>query len=368
MIKASGKEFQPAYRRIERELRESILSGKLAYGARLPSVYSLAEKYGTSVFTIQNALAPLVQDGLLESTRRRGTFVRCRPNELRSVGVYFGRDFWAGPEMAFYRELDRWLSREFAADKVRKTLWIDSRKDSMQTEPLPDLLSAVKKGEIQGLIVASVNSTDVVWLQELGIPLAMLSSYPVPFRVGYESESMMKQSIIELKRLGCRTAGLICSRPADAHSEDVLAMFRGFVDAGADAGLEIRNEWIRTPVREMADKDFQHFGYRAFQEIWSLPQRPDGLVVHPDTIVIGVITAVLQLGVRTPDELKLVLHRNEGIDILCPFPASWLVASVRQTALALIEQLQRQISGKSVSPLILPLALEPLYIEEGDRE
>lgn len=51
----------PAYQRIEDSLRAEILSGRLAYGSRLPAAQELAAQYGTRVFTIQSALSPLVQ-------------------------------------------------------------------------------------------------------------------------------------------------------------------------------------------------------------------------------------------------------------------------------------------------------------------
>ncbi|MEV6028117.1 GntR family transcriptional regulator [Streptomyces sp. NPDC052036] len=59
------------YRRVAAELREAIIAGEYATGAKLPPEGTLAERYGVSRGTIRHALAMLRSDGLV--TSRRGT-------------------------------------------------------------------------------------------------------------------------------------------------------------------------------------------------------------------------------------------------------------------------------------------------------
>lgn len=360
----------PAYQRICDHLRGLIASGEMPYGTRLPSVQVLATQYGTSVFTIQNALAPLVREGLLESAPRRGTFVRSRPGELRSVGVYFGRSFWAGAEMAFYRELDQQLARELQSDGIRKFTWIDARSDSEQAEPFPDLVAAVENRAIQGLIVANVNPIEMAWLESLPVSLSAFSSHPIPARVGLDTRQMMNAAVSDLKRQGCRSVGLIFPRPMwgpedSDHVPDVISAFPDFRQAAASEGMEIRDEWIRTPPRHLPSREYPEFGRREFLALWKRDERPDGLIVYPDNIVTGVSMAILEERVSVPEELKLVLHRNEGVDFLCPLVATWLVTSVRQVALALVQQLRSQLDGKNVAPIYLPYMIEPVFPARG---
>lgn len=59
------------YRKVAAELREAIIQGEYATGAKLPPEATLAERYGVSRGTIRHALAVLRSDGLV--TSRRGT-------------------------------------------------------------------------------------------------------------------------------------------------------------------------------------------------------------------------------------------------------------------------------------------------------
>ncbi|MFD4231924.1 GntR family transcriptional regulator [Streptomyces sp. NPDC058545] len=59
------------YRRVAAELREAIIAGEYAAGAKLPPEGTLAERYNVSRGTVRHALAVLRTDGLV--TSRRGT-------------------------------------------------------------------------------------------------------------------------------------------------------------------------------------------------------------------------------------------------------------------------------------------------------
>ena len=67
-----------------------------------------------------------------------------------------------------------------------------------------------------------------------------------------------------------------------------------------------------------------------------------------------MISAVLERQVRVPAELKLVMHKNESVALLCPVPATWLVSSERAIAKALLAQVQRQLRGERCEPIAIP--------------
>jgi len=65
----------PLYARLEAELAHRVASGALRAGAQLPSEQALIGEFGVSRTTVRSAVAALVQRGLLEIRRGRGTFV-----------------------------------------------------------------------------------------------------------------------------------------------------------------------------------------------------------------------------------------------------------------------------------------------------
>ncbi|NGN63871.1 winged helix-turn-helix transcriptional regulator [Streptomyces sp. A7024] len=56
-------------------IRQDIAGGVLNPGSRLPSHAKLAERFEVATQTIQNALKPLRDEGLLRSAGNRGTFI-----------------------------------------------------------------------------------------------------------------------------------------------------------------------------------------------------------------------------------------------------------------------------------------------------
>lgn len=74
----------PLYYQLENLLREKIMSGAFAVGARLPTESELIRQYGVGRVTVRQALAALAEDGLIERRRRRGTFVTERKTKRRA--------------------------------------------------------------------------------------------------------------------------------------------------------------------------------------------------------------------------------------------------------------------------------------------
>lgn len=71
----------PKYRRLMNAIQDSIRSGVLAPGDRLPTEQDLAGAVPYALGTVQKALNGLVREGLLRRSRRSGTFVseKARP-------------------------------------------------------------------------------------------------------------------------------------------------------------------------------------------------------------------------------------------------------------------------------------------------
>jgi DNA-binding GntR family transcriptional regulator len=57
-------------------LRGEIASGALSPGDKLPSIRSLAERFGVAPMTAQSAIDMLRSDGLIYTSPGRGTYVR----------------------------------------------------------------------------------------------------------------------------------------------------------------------------------------------------------------------------------------------------------------------------------------------------
>lgn len=90
----------PLQTRIVRDIRNQIAAGELRDGEALPSTRALAEHFGVSVFTINEAMRILAAEGLVENKSRSRRTVRApgitavpapaHPNRMLIVGGYAG--------------------------------------------------------------------------------------------------------------------------------------------------------------------------------------------------------------------------------------------------------------------------------------
>ncbi|WP_411721112.1 GntR family transcriptional regulator [Mycetocola sp.] len=82
------------YTRIADDLRESILSGRLAPGDEVPTEGELAAQWNTSRGPIRNALAALRNEGLIETTRGRPSrVIKRKAHQPVDVSIPFTK--WA---------------------------------------------------------------------------------------------------------------------------------------------------------------------------------------------------------------------------------------------------------------------------------
>lgn len=119
-------ERAPAYERIAAHLRELIRSGDLAPGNRLPAHRVLADEHGVSEITIRQAVDLLRTEGLVESKRGSGTYVRPRPAIRRITMDRYSADKFGSPaipQTSFTR--DQGISwSQYRLDK--RFDWIDA--------------------------------------------------------------------------------------------------------------------------------------------------------------------------------------------------------------------------------------------------
>ena len=75
-IDAPGPIREKKYHALYRRLKEDILQGVLAPGARLPSKRALADQQGVSVITAEYAYRQLMDEGYIYARERSGYYVQ----------------------------------------------------------------------------------------------------------------------------------------------------------------------------------------------------------------------------------------------------------------------------------------------------
>ncbi|MFB7225495.1 GntR family transcriptional regulator [Streptomyces sp. NPDC056227] len=66
------------YRELADDLRRRINEGEFAVGETLPRIVDLIDEYGLAKQTVRDAIGVLSDEGLVVTSKKAGTFVRCR--------------------------------------------------------------------------------------------------------------------------------------------------------------------------------------------------------------------------------------------------------------------------------------------------
>jgi DNA-binding transcriptional regulator YhcF (GntR family) len=336
-----------AYLEIANGLREEFQSGKYAPGARLPTIHQLAKIWNSSYFTIHTALTTLVKQGWVERIHGRGTFVADAGKRFECVGIYHVINIWAKQEALFARQLNECLIERLHNLGKATQVFVDSRPTSLHGKLPPELVDAIRNRRIDCLIAANTDSVSHPALSRLSLPIALMSPVNKYNTVHFDDRDFMQGGVRHLVRCGCRSVGLISNSP------QMLQYLRREARA---AGLTTREEWNLHPSRYKTS--LKEFGYHAFRRLHRLSERPDGLIVHPDMSVEGTIVAILQCGVRVPDQMKLVLHSNSRVRLICPFPVTWGISDEDAAAAALIQTVEKQFAGERPRQVSIPFTFK----------
>ena len=190
----------------------------------------------------------------------------------------------------------------------------------------------------------------ILWFKDLKINSCFYGSAGFPGRIDVDNSSFAKGVFAALQKKGVRRVAFINGY------EFMTAPFLALV---SDYGLETNPEWIISPTsnNDLTGR-MQSYGYEAFLKLWSAKERPEALVVFPDSVCRGVIMGILSKGVRVPEELLVATHLNSGVDFPCPFPLLKSMLDPADMADAAMEQIRRSMQGLPKHELLVPFTFE----------
>ena len=320
----------------------------------------------SDVKTVHHSLTQLVKEGLIVRYPKKGTFVRQREERLTCIGLYYAYNYFGTSGSLYIQSLHEALKTELNIAGIEMDMWLDPRPGQKTGEPWAPLARAAELRKFQALIAPVTSLANLRWVTKLAVPTAFQGGANLPNHVQYNMPQFAELGLQALAKQGCRSVGLIAPMATSTVHADARPPYDGFfgrfTDLSGDLGLTIKSQWMRVPRYEGDLENFyrnsaEAFGYEQFLQLWKQATKPDGLIVFDDVTARGVIMALQAQQVRVPEELKLVLHKNEAIDLLCPVPATFAVSSERAMARALIEQVQKQFRGEPVEPISLPFRL-----------
>jgi DNA-binding LacI/PurR family transcriptional regulator len=296
----------PLYQQVALDLRRKIMSGQMPVGMQLQSHRALAVSYGVSIVTINKALSGLVSEGILHSRVGRGTFVAVRPaaagpsRDHETLGFVL-RDL-SSPFFSLVAH-----AAQQRADELGYGLLFSSSSNRMDREE--EQIRRFCDLGVNGLIIASMSRTyrisePIRALHERDFPYVMVS-YTAGAEVPFVGMDLAKGGYIAARHLidnGRRRIGYIGDKFGSIMCE---LRGSGYKRALEEDGIPILPELQFEYPYEGEWNDYRS-GYTIGERVAVMAEKPDGMFVFNDLGAIGFQDALLDRGVRVPEDVALV--------------------------------------------------------------
>jgi len=324
-------------------LRKCILSGRYKPGDILPSLKELVARLGVSQRVAREAIHILVADGLAMVRPRSGCRVLA-PSEKgkrgRILAVMLDHHRTAYNAAMFMSEIERLLvDAGYVVESVYLPVKANGQCDFSQLE---DKLRSPFDLVFSRYVVAHVESR----LAKSGIPYIALDTprrVPGAVAVLRASSAAARRKFFErCVSLGIKTAWVVTygtGKEAGSLAEGV-------------GGLGISVERQRIPIKFGYGnlEKIERTGYMATLRRFARGRKfPDLAVVMDDYFLRGMLTAFAELGVKIPDQLRLVAQVNDGFVPTTKIPMAVFRVDARRWAKEVCAMIQQILSGKKPS-------------------
>ena len=331
----------PALLRVKDYFRSQILSGRFAPGAGLPSIRSAGASLGVHHLTVAQAYRRLAAEGLVRIKGGVGAFVTSEPEggELLVCSMAWeSEDTYASAVAAEILRQGRVRGHTVASVMVDQDMAL-----------LPALKARADRGALRGVWLRGIPGPAAAaafrMLDECRVPVVALSEYPqARYTVALDTPAAIRLGARYLIALGCSRLALLTS--GVDHFPDRAEACRATCEA-LGAGLEIAS----LPYHEDAPlATYELHGSRSVETLFSRPAKPDGLLITDDVIGRGALAALLRLGLRAPQDVRVCTHARVGSG----FPSVFGMAVARmevdtaRVAAAACQMMERVLSGEPV--------------------
>lgn len=298
------------HRQLTTSLRERILDGRLPAGTRLQTDTEIAAEYKISRDTVRQVLALLIDEGLIERTQGRGTFVRLPEaststitiaQEKTQIGLFLNRvdtsqdhlDILVGVEQAVKLH-DYSVSFNY------------TERDSDQQ--IRDILR-MHANQAAGMIIYPVgNATyidEIRQLQASNFPLLFIDRYLPDLTtdyVGTDNRGGGYRATEHLIILGHRRVGFIfLHQETPENTSSVLERLQGYMQALKTYKVPYDASLITADLSPQSASIQQ-----SLREYLLRPDRPSAIFASNDIVALDVMQAAHLLGLQIPQDLAII--------------------------------------------------------------
>lgn len=352
---SSPAEHQPKHRQVFDELQREITSGKYLAGQKLPSEADLVRRFGASRITVGRAVRDLQQQGLVERRAGSGTYIRTPQPPVQPSGLSFGLLIPDLGRTDIFEPICQGMTDAPGA-AGHALIWgntgqLHESAATRQTQALQLCQQYISRG-VAGVFFAPIESLPAgdttnhqiaASLQAAGIPLVLLDRdfLPYPQRsphdvVGIANRSAGFIPTQHLLDLGSRRIVFFSYPHTVATVDERIA---GYRDAFYLRGLPVDPAFV------------QHLRADDLESIKNLLEtlHPDAFVCANDRTAGRLMQSLISLGVRIPQEIRIVGIDDITYASLLPVPLTSVHQPCREIGIAAMSTMLERLARPSMA-------------------
>lgn len=267
----------------------------------------IAQDLGVSICTVSKVLRdhPDISAGTRERVRQRMRELNYRPN-LTARALVTGRTYTIGlvvPDLVhpFFGEVAGGLSKLLR--KKGYSLIISSSDEDFEQEnrAVEQLLAR----RVDALILASCQKDPGYFdhIEKQKTPFVLIDRRPEEGGanfVGVNDQEIGRMATEHLIQMGCRRIAHI----GGPEISTAVGRLRGYRQALERHGLAVDPMYVIT--REHGDEASDTTGYDAMNLLLAAKEAPDGVFCYNDPTAMGAMQAVIEKGMRIPQDLAII--------------------------------------------------------------
>ncbi len=341
----------PLYEQIVKDIRGKVERGELKPGEQIWTQQELAARYGVSLITIKNALAYLVNEGILYTRAGRGTFVaekqtrkiNLSPN--KTLGLVL-RDL----KHPYFSLIVN--SVEERAYELGFNVLLSSSSNDIEKEE--NQINHFRAMGVDGLIIASLSleyrATEYIQqLHKENFPYIMVSYIHDPeyWYVGSDHEQGGYMATEHLINTGYRSIGYVHMGKGNLLSEvRKNGYYRALMEH--DLPFYANSVHVLGSKNEEAGADRFHLGYQFGKRFKDLDQKPEALFFYSDVVALGFLQGAGEQQIRVPDDVAIVGFDDTIIARYASIPLTTIHQPVDEIGRLAVEILQKRIEKGDV--------------------
>lgn len=347
-------------------LKESLveLIRGMRSGEALPAIKDLRQIYGVSQPTVDRAIQELRSEGLLESRRGSGIYVTPLAVQ-RTVGIYFGENFFAPDAPRFYVALLAWLQRLAPERGFSLRYYLFDSNIDVENGINDRFMMDMDNGALKGVVLVGNVHRSYLDGPLRDIPFVILSNgehLPDVMQIDYAQA--VRSGVRALAGAGSRRCGLWIPSGTKI---TYLRQRDAFLQEAAAVGLSVDAAW---DYDWSISGNYGLAGYCEFMLRWSewqrKPQAPDALLIMDDNVTTGVLQAAKNMKLNISQDLKIATHVNKEISGFGKAGVIRLDFSIERIASLILARLEDKMAGRQVSAT--PVRIEPEVLAAYDEE